>query len=177
TDAASSPARNSVDSFALAVKLLKNDLVTCINMGVGGFDTHTQQDRNLMPILTGFDALFATFLAQLKANNLLSKTLVVLYSDFGRTPKVNRSSGRDHWPIGGALVAGGGLAGGRAVGATDENLLALNVDPSTGLISSSGVQLSPVHLGGSILELTLGSGYLSKRPYLESIPALTRLKT
>lgn len=177
TDSGQSSARGAVDSFALAVKLLKNDLVTCINMGVGGFDTHTQQDRNLMPILTGFDALFATFLGQLKANNLLSKTLIVLYSDFGRTPKVNRSSGRDHWPIGGALIAGGGLAGGRAVGATDENLLALNVDPSTGLVSNSGIQLSPIHLGGSVIELTLGSSYLSKRPYLESIPALTRLRT
>ena len=63
------------------------------------------------------------------------------------------------------------------MGATDENLLALNVDAATGGISSSGIQLSPVHLGGSILDLTLGSGYLSKRPYLESIPALTRLKS
>jgi hypothetical protein len=177
TDSRMGGAQGVADSFALAVKLLKNDLVTCINMGVGGFDTHTQQDRSLMPILTGFDALFATFIEQLKVNGLLSSTLVVLYSDFGRTPKINRSSGRDHWPVGGALIAGGGLAGGRAVGATDENLLALNVDPSTGLISNSGIQLSPVHLGGSIIELTLGSGYLSKRPYLESIPALTRLKS
>jgi hypothetical protein len=177
TDSRMGGAQGVADSFALAVKLLKNDLVTCINMGVGGFDTHTQQDRSLMPILTGFDSLFATFIEQLKLNGLLSNTLVVLYSDFGRTPKVNRSSGRDHWPVGGALIAGGGLAGGRAVGATDENLLALNVDPMTGLTSSSGIQLSPVHLGGSIIELTLGSSYLSKRPYLESIPALTRLKS
>jgi len=177
TESASSPVRGAVDSFALAVKLIKNDLVTCINMGVGGFDTHTQQDRTLMPLLSGFDALFAAFIQQLKANNLLSQTLIVLYSDFGRTPKVNRSAGRDHWPIGGALIAGGGLAGGRAVGATDENLLALNVDPTTGLESASGIQLSPVHVGGSILELTLGSSFLAKRPYLESIPALTRLKS
>lgn len=177
TEGSAQNMRGVADSFALAVKLLKNDLVTCINMGVGGFDTHTQQDRALMPILSGFDALFAAFIAQLKASDLLSKTLIVLYSDFGRTPKVNRSAGRDHWPVGGALIAGGGLAGGRAVGATDENLLALNVDAATGGVSSSGIQLSPVHLGGSILDLTLGSGYLSKRPYLESIPALTRLKT
>ncbi len=169
--------RGQVDSFALAVKLLKNDLVTCINMGVGGFDTHSNQERSLMPLLTNFDALFSTFIAQLKAAGLLNQTLVVLYSDFGRTPKVNGMAGRDHWPVGGALMAGGGLAGGRAVGATDADLLAKNVDPNTGLESSSGIQLSPIHLGGSVIELTLGAGYLGKRPYLESIPALTRLKT
>jgi uncharacterized protein (DUF1501 family) len=121
--------------------------------------------------------LFAVFLSQLKAAGLLNNTLVVLYSDFGRTPKVNDRAGRDHWPVGGALLAGGGLAGGRAVGATDADLLAKNVDPNTGLESSSGIQLSPVHLGGSVLELTLGTSYLNKRPYLESIPALTRLKS
>ncbi|NBO39272.1 DUF1501 domain-containing protein [bacterium] len=174
---ASSRMDNAVSSFALAYKLIKNNLVSCINMGVGGFDTHTNQDRNLMPILTSFDALFATFLSQLKSAGLLDKTLVVLYSDFARTPKVNNSAGRDHWPVGGALIAGGGLLGGRAVGATDENLLARNVDAKTGAPSASGIQLSPIHVGGSLIELTLGASYLSKRPYLESIPALTRLKS
>jgi hypothetical protein len=55
--------------------------------------------------------------------------------------------------------------------------LAKNVDPATGLANDGGIQLSPVHLGGSVLELTLGAGYLSKRPYLVSIPSLTRLKS
>lgn len=169
--------RGTVDSLALVVKLLKNDLVSCVNMGITGFDTHTNQDRSLLPMLTNFDALFATFISQLKSAGLLNSTLIVLYSDFGRTPKVNTTAGRDHWPVGGALMAGGGIQGGRAVGATDADLLAKNVDPSTGLESASGIQLSPIHLGGSVLELTLGSGYLSRRPYLESIPALTRFKS
>lgn len=166
-----------ISNFALIVKLLKNQLVTSVNMSVGGFDTHANQERTLAPRLTIFDQVFSTFLTQLKTENLLKDTLVVLYSDFGRTPKVNRNNGRDHWPVGGALMVGGGLLGGRAVGATDENLLAVNVDQNTGLISESGIQLSPIHLGGSIIELTLGKSYLNKRPYLESIPALTRLKS
>ncbi|MEY2987335.1 MAG: hypothetical protein RJB13_856 [Pseudomonadota bacterium] len=168
---------NLISNFALVIKLLKNQLVTSVNMSVGGFDTHANQERTLGPRLTNFDEIFATFLGQLKAEGLLNDTLVVLYSDFGRTPKVNSNSGRDHWPVGGALLAGGGLLGGRAVGATDENLLALNVDENTGQASASGIQLSPIHLGGSIIELTLGKSYLEKRPYLESVPALTRLKS
>jgi hypothetical protein len=173
----SNEARSLASNFALVVKLLKNQLVTSVNMSVGGFDTHANQERALEPKLTRFDLAFSTFLSLLKAESLLDDTLIVLYSDFGRTPKINDRNGRDHWPVGGALMAGGGILGGRAVGATDENLLAVNVDRETGLVSSSGIQLSPINLGGSIIELTLGKSYLDKRQYLESIPALTRLKS
>lgn len=167
------------EAFALALKLIKNDLVTCINMGVGGFDTHTNQDRNLQPVLTEFDASLKVFVDELRAAGKLDTTLIVLYSDFGRTPKVNMSNGRDHWPIGGSIIIGGGLVGGRAVGGTDDSMLALNADPSTGLVTGdgSGIQLNATHLGGSILELTLGQSYLTRRSYLTSIPALTRIRT
>ena len=164
------------DAFALALKLIKNDLVTCVNMGVGGFDTHSNQDRNLMPILTEFDRNLKVFVNELRNAGKLNDTLIVLYSDFGRTPKVNGSAGRDHWPVGSAVLIGGGLDGGRAVGATDDALLSKNVDPSTGLISDTGIQLNPTHLGGSVLELTLGADYLTRRPYLSSLPALTRTR-
>lgn len=165
------------DSFALALKLIKNDLVTSINMGIGGFDTHSTQDRSLQPLLTGFDSTLKTFVQELKTANKLDDTLIVLVSDFGRTPKINGSNGRDHWPVGGAALIGGGLAGGRAVGATDDSLLAVGINPDSGLPMSNGVQLNATHLGGAILELTLGTSYLSRRPYLTSLPSLTRLKS
>lgn len=166
------------DVFALAEKLLRNNLVTSINMGIGGFDTHANQDRALEPRLTSFDSSLSIFIDRLKAANALDNTLIVLYSDFGRTPKINGGNGRDHWPVGGAMLIGGGLQGGRAVGGTDDDLLSVNVDPNSGaLTDSSGVQLNPTHLGGTILELTLGSSYLTRRPYLSSIPALTRTRS
>ncbi len=133
----------------------------------------------MQPIVEGFDYLLATFVAQLRAANQLDNTLIVLYSDFGRTPKVNNNNGRDHWPYGGALMVGGGIQGGRIVGATDDNLRALEIDRTTGLQQTgSQFTLSPSNLGGSVLELTLGASYTTQyRKYLESVPALTKLKT
>ncbi len=164
------------DSFALALKLLKNNLVTCLNLGLGGFDTHANQDRQMAPIMDNFDYLLATLVSELKAAGQLDNTLIVCYSDFGRTPKVNNSSGRDHWPFGGALMLGGGIAGGRFVGATDDSLRGLNINSTTGEVDSAGLNLNPTHLAGSVLALTLGTDYLKYRTYLEAIPALTKLK-
>jgi hypothetical protein len=167
------------DSFALSLKLLKNNLVTCLNLGVGGFDTHAGQERSMQPIVQSFDYLLGRFVAELKAANQLDNTLIVIYSDFGRTPKVNNSAGRDHWPVGGALMIGGGILGGRAVGVTDDNLRTVSINRETGAAESGGsFTLSPSNLGGAVLELTLGATYTTTyRTYLESIPALTRLKT
>jgi hypothetical protein len=168
------------DAVALTLKLIKNDVCSCINLGFGGFDTHQGQTQRLQPILASVDFLIGKLVSGLKAAGKLDETLIVLYSDFGRTPMINNSNGRDHWPTGGALVIGGGIAGGRAVGATDDMLRAANlIHPETGKETSDagvGLQLNPTHLGGMILELALGSGYSQYRPYLTSIPALTRLK-
>jgi len=168
--------RGMADAFALATKLVVGDLVTCINLGIGGFDTHANQTMRMEPIMANVDHLIATFVEQLRAAGKLDSTLIVLYTDFGRTPKVNNSNGRDHWPVGSALMLGGGLQGSRVVGGTDDNLLALSADANSGAVSSSGVQIAPTHLGGAVLELTLGTAYARYRPYLESIPALTRLR-
>jgi hypothetical protein len=164
------------EAFALTAKLLKNNIVNCVNLGIGGFDTHSNQTASLGPNLTSVDYIIRTFVDVLRAANKLDNTLIVLYSDFGRTPKVNNSNGRDHWPVGGAMMIGGGLAGGRVVGGTDSNLLASNINPSSGAVNSDGTQLNPTHLGGSVLHLTLGSSYLPYRSYLESVPALIKLK-
>ncbi len=169
------------DAMALALKLINNDIVSCITLGIGGFDTHQNQSTRLQPILTNVDFLVSKLVEGLKASGKLDSTLIVMYSDFGRTPKVNSSNGRDHWPVGGALVIGGGIDGGRAVGATSDSTLGAAdlINPTTGAVttdSASGVQLSPTHLGGMVLELTLGSSYSTYRPYLAAIPALTKLK-
>jgi hypothetical protein len=164
------------DAFALSLKLLSNKLVTCLTLGIGGFDTHANQDRQMAPIMDSFDHLLATFIAQLKATQQLDSTLIVVYSDFGRTPKVNNSGGRDHWPVGGALMIGGGIQGGRFVGVTDDNLRGLNINAATGAADPAGLNLNPTHLGGSVLSLALGTAYMQYRSYLEPIAALTQLR-
>ena len=73
-------------------------------------------------------------------------------------------------------MIGGGIAGGRFVGKTDDNLRTVKINAATGLEDANGIDFNPTHLGGSILALTLGANYLPFRTYLEAIPALTRLK-
>ncbi len=170
------------DAVALALKLINNDICTTINLGIGGFDTHQNQSTRLQPILQSVDFAMARLVAGLKASGKLDTTLIVLYSDFGRTPRVNGSNGRDHWPTGGALVMGGKIDGGRAVGAsTDDTLSAVNlIDTNTGVVTNdpaTGTQLNPSHLGGMVLALTLGDGYSQFRPYLAALPCMTRTRT
>ncbi len=170
----------ATDAVALTLKLINNDIVTCVNLGFGGFDTHQGQTARLQPILESVDFSISRLVQGLRDSGKLDSTLIVLFSDFGRTPKVNGSNGRDHWPTGGAIVIGGGIDGGRAVGATDDSLgAALLINPNSGAVTTdaaTGVQLNPTHLGGMVLALTLGSGYSQYRPYLAALPALTRLK-
>lgn len=173
---------NMSETFALALKLITGNVVDVVNLGIGGFDTHSNQTARLTPVLTNVDFLVGNLIQGLKNANMLDDVLIVMYSDFGRTPLINNSNGRDHWPTGGAFMIGGGIDGGRAVGGSDDNLRSLITDKNTGVPNPSltvesgdNILLKPEHLGGSVIELCLGAGY-TFRTYLESIQALTRLK-
>ena len=87
----------------------------------GGWDTHTNNFKSLKDRLwPRVDRGPSVLLEDLSARGLLDETLVVWFGDFGRTPKVNPTAGRDHWRTAGcALMAGGGLKVGRVVGATN----------------------------------------------------------
>jgi uncharacterized protein (DUF1501 family) len=66
------------------------------------------------------DPAFATLIRDLRQRDLLSRTVVICAGEFGRTPRVNRLEGRDHWTNGFSLaLAGGGIRGGQIIGATD----------------------------------------------------------
>jgi uncharacterized protein (DUF1501 family) len=72
--------------------------------------------------LAGTDRAFAALLEDLHARGLLSQTLVVFLTEFGRTPKINSLGGRDHWGAAGSVFfAGGGTRGGQVIGATDKH--------------------------------------------------------
>ena len=72
--------------------------------------------RGTLPL---FDLGLSALIEDLDDRGLLDETLVVAWGEFGRTPKINKNAGRDHWPkVGGALLAGGGLRYGQVVGST-----------------------------------------------------------
>ena len=86
------------------------------------YDTHGDNFNTLKKnLLPEFDQAYAALLQDLHDRGLLERTLVLVMGEFGRTPKINANAGRDHhskaWSI---LLAGGGIAGGRVLGATDK---------------------------------------------------------
>jgi uncharacterized protein (DUF1501 family) len=86
----------------------------------GGYDTHREHEKGAKKITTDFDQAFPALLEDLDQRGLLATTLVLVIGDFGRTPKLNFSGGRDHWPRGFAVgLAGAGVRGGLVVGKSD----------------------------------------------------------
>ena len=88
----------------------------------GGWDTHTDNFGSLKQrLLPRVDSGFSALVEDLKVRGILDNTLVVWFGDFGRTPKVNPSAGRDHWSTAGvACMAGGGIKPGQVVGRTND---------------------------------------------------------
>src|SRR5262249_30082814 len=85
------------------------------------WDTHQNNFGMLRDFnLPQFDQIFSALVTDLQDRGLLDSTLVVAMGDMGRTPRVNRFAGRDHWPqCGFCLLAGGGTKQGFVLGATD----------------------------------------------------------
>ncbi|MEO1996601.1 MAG: DUF1501 domain-containing protein, partial [Planctomycetaceae bacterium] len=87
----------------------------------GHWATHRKNTWSLRELLCpSFDMAIPALLRDLEDRGLLEKTLVVVTTEFGRTPKINTLAGRDHWPNAfSILMAGGGVQGGQVIGATD----------------------------------------------------------
>ena len=86
------------------------------------WDTHNDNDRRHRDVLVPpFDQTFSTLLDDLDQRGLLESTLVIAMGEFGRGPQMNPGAGRDHWPqCWSIILGGGGIQGGRVVGASDE---------------------------------------------------------
>jgi uncharacterized protein DUF1501 len=113
--------RNSLGQGCLLARRLVEAGVQFVTVTDGGWDTHTENFRSLKTrLLPRVDRGLSALLDDLAMRGLLDETLVVWFGDFGRTPKVNPTAGRDHWSTAGvALMAGGGLKCGQVVGATN----------------------------------------------------------
>ena len=94
--------------------------VRFVSLNYGDWDTHTYHFRTTERILPPLDKALGALISDLDERGLLERTLVVVCSEFGRTPMVNAGAGRDHWPrVFSTLLAGGGLKRGYIHGASD----------------------------------------------------------
>ncbi len=108
-----------VEQFLTARRLIEAG-VGFVTLSIGGWDTHSNNFTSLKKQLPQVDRAIANLIQDLHDRGLQDDVVTVMWGEFGRTPKVNMSAGRDHWsPAMGALVAGGGLKMGQAVGATN----------------------------------------------------------
>jgi hypothetical protein len=112
--------RNPFGQRALLARRLVEAGVPFITLYDGGWDHHTNIFTSLKTRLPRWDQTVAALIEDLARRGLLETTLVIALGEFGRTPKVNKDAGRDHWSNAmSVLFAGGGTPGGQVVGATD----------------------------------------------------------
>jgi len=113
--------RNTLGQSCLMARRLVEAGVRCVTIDHANWDTHDNNfstlRRDLLPAL---DAGMSTLFRDLHDRGMLDSTLVVVTGEFGRTPRINRNAGRDHWgPAFTVALGGGGVHGGRVIGASD----------------------------------------------------------
>jgi hypothetical protein len=123
--------RHNLGQSLLMARRLVQAGVRCVTIDHSNWDTHDGNfvtlKSNLLPSL---DAGLSTLLRDLSDRGLLDSTLVVVTGEFGRTPRINKNAGRDHWgPAFTVAMAGGGVRGGRVLGKTDARAERPAADP------------------------------------------------
>jgi len=126
--------RYGLDPFGqgclLARRLIENN-VPCVEVTLGGWDMHnTMWDYNTLPTRArNMDRAVGALLADLADSGLLTQTVVVLATEFGRSPAINYNAGRDHHPaVFSAMLAGAGIRAGQTYGSSDKRGHAVEKD-------------------------------------------------
>lgn len=107
------------DQFLVARRLIEAG-VRCVTLGFGGWDYHSFWDPK--PGVQGerLDQALSALVSDLHDRGMDQDVSVVVWGDFGRTPRFNKDGGRDHWPqVGFAFLAGGGMRTGQVIGSTN----------------------------------------------------------
>ena len=104
----------------LARRLVEHG-VRFVEVSLGSWDTHTANFINVPRMCETLDVALSTLVTDLERRGMLNDTMIVVTSEFGRTPKINQNQGRDHYPIFSAVMMGGGIKGGVKYGATDKD--------------------------------------------------------
>ncbi len=112
--------RNAAGQRFLMARRLVEAGVRFVSLTYGGWDFHGNIRNATRSQLPQFDQAFAALITDLNARGMLDSTLVMVSSEFGRTPKINATAGRDHWPkVFSVLLAGGGIKKGFVYGSSD----------------------------------------------------------
>jgi hypothetical protein len=112
--------RNTAGARMLLARRLVEAGVRFVTMTYGGWDHHDSIDQNMKNQVPALDQAYGALISDLDQRGLLDSTMVCVCSEFGRSPKINATSGRDHWPkVFSSLMAGGGIKGGQVYGSSN----------------------------------------------------------
>ncbi len=164
--------RHRYGQSALLARRLVEAGARCVNINTGNWDHHNDIAKGLEEHLPPLDKAIAALVVDLTTRGMLDDVIIYCVGEFGRTPRMNGHAGRDHWAdCFSVLLAGGGIQGGRIVGASEKwgggvqerpvtppDLLAtiyhrLGIPPDTHFEDASGRPVSIVGSGRPIAEL------------------------
>jgi hypothetical protein len=124
--------RNTAGARMLLARRLVEAGVRFVTLTYGGWDHHDNIHQAIAGQMPEFDQGLAQLITDLDQRGLLDSTLVCVASEFGRTPKINATAGRDHWPkVFSVMMAGGGLKRGIAYGTSDATASEPDENPLT----------------------------------------------
>ncbi len=152
---------NRLGQGCLLAKRLVANGVRHVEVTYGGWDMHNDL-WNVIPAQAGvLDNAISALIEDLKAEGLFDKTLIVLASEFGRTPRINANGGRDHHSaVFTTMWAGGGIVGGQVYGSSDEN----GVAPKENKVSAKEHNATIAHAMGMPLDKVIYAP--SGRPFM-----------
>jgi len=144
--------RNQAGQRMLLARRLVEAGVRFVTLSYGGWDMHQKIRDNMTRTLPPFDQAFAALITDLEQRGLLASTLVMVSSEFGRTPKINNDAGRDHWPkVFSVVLAGGGIRAGQVYGSSD----AIAAEPADRALSIEDLATTVYHCLGIVAEKEL----------------------
>ncbi|PQO36951.1 DUF1501 domain-containing protein [Blastopirellula marina] len=122
--------RNTAGQRMLMARRLVQSGVRMVTLTYGGWDMHQRITDSIKRQVPEFDQAFTALINDLDRQGILDDTLVMVSSEFGRTPKINKDAGRDHWPkVFSVALAGGGLKKGYIHGASNATSSEPELDP------------------------------------------------
>lgn len=143
---------NSAGMRFLMARRLVEAGVRMVTVNYGSWDHHSNLNSSMISQAPNFDRAFSALIKDLSDRGLLSSTLVMVTSEFGRTPKINNTNGRDHWPkVFSSVLAGGGVKEGFSYGKSD----ALSSDPEEDPVSPENLAATMYSLLGIDFEKRL----------------------
>src|SRR3954447_3287009 len=111
---------NTAGMRMLLARRLVEAGVRCVSLSYGGWDHHDNIKNAITNQMPNFDQAFAALIRDLDQRGMLDSTLVMVTTEFGRTPKINATAGRDHYPkVFSVVLAGGGIRRGQIYGSSD----------------------------------------------------------